>query len=80
MLFFGVLAFIIFMLLPAMIELKKPKDPGPRIIIDHKVLHDIDFGVKSLENERDLEGELKFDRLISKEVSAILAVLPSLEP
>jgi len=42
-------------------------------------LYDVDFGVKSLENEGYLEEELKFGRLISKEVSAILAVLPSLE-
>jgi hypothetical protein len=62
-----------------MVELKKPKDPGPRIIRDHTVWYDIDFGVKPLENEGDLEKELKFGRLISREVSAILAVLPSLE-
>ncbi|MEM3703971.1 MAG: hypothetical protein QXX79_06120 [Candidatus Bathyarchaeia archaeon] len=33
-LFLGVLTFIIVMLLPAIIELKRPKDPGPRIILE----------------------------------------------
>ncbi|MBX5321012.1 MAG: hypothetical protein QHH12_03565 [Candidatus Bathyarchaeota archaeon] len=78
MLFFGVLTFIILMLLPAIIELKKPKDPGPRIIKDLIVLCDLDMEINSI---IDKDGEEpKLDKLILKEVSAILAVLPSLEP
>ncbi|MDW8023127.1 MAG: hypothetical protein RMJ15_05265 [Nitrososphaerota archaeon] len=30
----GVLTFILVMFLPAIIELKKPKDPGPRMILE----------------------------------------------
>jgi len=43
------------------------------------VLDDADLGVDSLESEGELEGELKFDMLVSEEISAVLAVLPSLE-
>lgn len=77
-LFFGVLIFIIFMLLPAIIELKNPKDPGPRIIKDSAVVDDLNMKVHLIED--NMEKELKFDELIVKKVSEILAVLPSLEP
>ncbi len=78
MLFLGVLIFIIFMLLPAIIELKNPKDPGPRIIKDSAVLDDFNMKINSVDD--DVEKELKFDELIVKKVSEALAILPSLEP
>jgi hypothetical protein len=76
--FFGVLIFIILMLLPSIIELKNPKDPGPRIIKDSAVLDG--FGMKINSVEGDVERKLKFDELIVKKVSEVLAILPSLEP
>lgn len=77
-LFFGVLFFIILMLLPSIIELKNPKDPGPRIIKDSVMLDGFSIEINSLED--DAERELKFDEFIVKKVSEILAILPSLEP
>lgn len=76
--FFGVLTFIILMLLPSIIELKNPRDPGPRIIEDSAVLDGFSMKINSVEG--DVERELKFDELIVKKVSEVLAILPSLEP
>lgn len=72
---FGILSFIIFMLLPSIIELKKPKDPGPKIIkdYDYTLLHDLD--VKINQEER----EPKVDISILREIAAVLAFLPNLE-
>lgn len=78
-LFFGVLTFLILMFLPAIIELKKPKDPGPRIIKDYVALYNLDALLNPVESADCVEKEPKFEELILREVSAILAVLPSLE-
>lgn len=69
-LFLGVLTFIVIMLLPAIIELKKPKDPA--------VLYDLDMRINYIIDEYGEEPKL--NRSILKELSAILAILPSLEP
>jgi len=72
--FFGILFFLILTFLPSIIELKKPKDPGPRIIVefDHTYLSD-------LEIEKNEEGELKANISILGEIMAILTFLPDLE-
>ncbi|MGQ9538345.1 MAG: hypothetical protein ACUVTE_01990 [Candidatus Bathycorpusculaceae bacterium] len=77
-LFLGVLTFILIVLLPAIIELKKPKDPGPRIIKDPAVSYDLEMRINYIIDEYGEEPKL--NRSILKELSAILAVLPSLEP
>lgn len=73
--FFGILFLIILMLLPSIIELKKPKDPGPKIIRDYDFiyLHDLD------EKKAYGEDELKANTLILGDVMAFLALLPDLE-
>lgn len=76
MLVFGVSVFIFIMLLPALLELKKPKDAGPRIITDDAVLP------KSLSRMVMLEApEEKTDlnKAIMSKLADIIAVLPSLE-
>jgi predicted ATPase len=72
MLIFGVITFIIVMLLPAFIELKKPKDAGPKIL-ENGEQHEINVLV-------DMESEIKFDWVIVRKVAEIIAFLPSLEP
>lgn len=71
-LFFGVLTFIIIMLLPAIMELKKPKDAGPKMLEDD-VQHETNLLV-------NIESDVKFDWAIVKRVAEIIAILPNLEP
>ncbi|MEM2688962.1 MAG: hypothetical protein QXR01_03860 [Candidatus Bathyarchaeia archaeon] len=73
--FFGVLLFIVFTFLPSIIELKRPKDPGPRVIKEYDLisLHDLDMKKVWEENE------VKVNLSAFKEVGAILAFLPDLE-
>lgn len=68
-LFIGILSFITIMLLPAIIELKKPKDPGPKTIEDFPKLYDLDVKV-----------DLKIEEATLRKVSSVLAFLPNLEP
>ncbi|MEM3565651.1 MAG: hypothetical protein QXK18_02095 [Candidatus Bathyarchaeia archaeon] len=70
-LFFGVITFIIIMLLPAIMELKKPKDAGPRKLENEE--HVIGLLV-------NIESDVKFDWAIVRRVAEIIAILPGLEP
>jgi hypothetical protein len=72
MLFFGVITFIIIMLLPAIIEIKKPRDAGPKILEDN-AQNEISLLV-------NIESDIKFDWTIIKRVAEIIAILPNLEP
>ncbi|MEM2337200.1 MAG: hypothetical protein QXT44_02595 [Candidatus Bathyarchaeia archaeon] len=70
------------MLLPSLIELKKPKDLGPRVIkdYDYMILHDLDLGIEIADGGNlDLEKELNANITVPKEVSSILAFLSDLE-
>ncbi len=71
-LFFGVITFIVVMLLPALMELKKPKDAGPKKL-ENGEQHGINLLV-------DMESEIKFDWTTIRRVAEIIAFLPSLEP
>ncbi len=66
---FSVFAFI--MLLPAIIELKRPKDAGPRTIIE-KVRVDLEIPV--LEGDRSV-----LDQSVLTRIRDVIAVLPNLE-
>ncbi|MBS7616744.1 hypothetical protein KEJ45_06055 [Candidatus Bathyarchaeota archaeon] len=76
-LFFGVLLFIIIMFMPAIIELKKPKDPGPKNIEDSESTDPFQGRLNSLD---DVESEFRVDGATIKRVAEILSVLHSLEP
>jgi len=79
MLLFGVLTFILFMLLPAFLELKKPKDAGPKMIMDDVVLRQV-FQIKWNVPLMNIEEEkLRFDKIIIMKMRDIIAVLPNLE-
>lgn len=75
MIFLGILFFIILMFLPSIIELKKPRDPGPRIIRDYDLVYLHDLDVKKPYGENDSKAGAS----ILREVTAILAFLPDLE-
>lgn len=71
----GMLIFIFLMLLPAIIELKKPKDAGPRVITE-------DFSLtRWIEGDilLNIEDEHMFDQNAVQNVAEVLQFLPNLE-
>jgi hypothetical protein len=74
MLIFGVSAFIFITLLPALLELKKPKYAGPR-----KIMNDTDIP-KSLSQMAVLEKteeRIEQDQTVFKKIADIISVLPN---
>ena len=74
----GVLTFSIIMLLPALLELKKPKDSGPRKIMDDAYIthYRMAGAVLMIKN---LEEDYRFDQKPTGKIMDIIAVLPNLE-
>jgi len=70
----GVVMFVLFMFLPALLELIKPRDAGPRKIIED-TSGDRKLKITSMEETEEIE----VDQAIVKRVSSILSVLPNLE-
>jgi hypothetical protein len=68
---------IFIMLLPAIHELKKPKDKGPRIIMDDIPVTEIQ--IMHMAPLVNIESEQKFDSAITQQLAKIMAVLPNLE-
>ena len=75
-LFFGVVTFILVMFLPAFLELRKPKDAGPRRIEENVVSRKYQVQLASMERSEDMEADLA----VIKKVANILSALPNLEP
>ncbi len=73
MMIFGASTFILIMFLPALLELKKPKDAGPRRIMEEVVVYQHSERIDSM------EVEFEVDRNIVRKVSEIISVLPNLE-
>jgi len=71
----GILAFIIIMLLPALVEWKKPKDAGPRRIMGHMFFAQTEIG----DMMTDAEEEHVFDKMLVDRIAGIIAFLPNLE-
>lgn len=71
-LFLGVSTFILIMLLPAFLELKKPRDAGPRTIMNNIILIP-QFSV-IMEDEK-----IVLDQALRQKVASIIAFLPNLE-
>ena len=64
------------MLLPSLIELKKPKDAGPKMIVEHT------FDIQSRTQDIlmiDMEEEQGFDQIFIKKVVDIISFLPNIE-
>ncbi|MEM3458602.1 MAG: hypothetical protein QXN36_03120 [Candidatus Bathyarchaeia archaeon] len=75
----GVITFIIIMLLPALFELIKPKDAGPRIIMDDVIIMQYLPKKKLLPLQSIEEEKLGLDHAILKKITEIIAILPNLE-
>jgi len=77
MLTIGALTFIFIMFLPALLELKKPKDAGPRLI-----MKDVPI-MRSKMREAilitNMEEEQKSDQTLIRKIADVIAVLPNLE-
>jgi hypothetical protein len=76
MLGLGVLTFILIMLLPALFELKMPKDAGPRMIKDYTLpvnLATKEVLITNLEEKQGLE------QILVKNIMDAISVLPNLE-
>jgi len=72
MLIFGVLVFIFVMLLPAFLELKKPRDAGPRTIMNNII------AIPQLPTIME-DGKPILDQALYQKLAEILVVLPNLE-
>ncbi|MEM2994730.1 MAG: hypothetical protein QXI91_01765 [Candidatus Bathyarchaeia archaeon] len=70
----GILTFLFIMLLPALIELKKPKDAGPRIIMDYT----FDIQPKNVWII-DMEEEQRFNQTSAEKLVDIISFLPNIE-
>jgi hypothetical protein len=77
LLILGVSTFIFITLLPALLELKRPKDAGPRLIMnDVPVLQpQVREGILIV----NVEEDHIFDQTLVKKIADIIAVLPNLE-
>ena len=75
-LLFGVITFVLTMFLPALLELKKPRDAGPRIITENsptwKMWNQLSISIADME-----ENVLK--QAFTGEITNVLSVLPNLE-
>lgn len=68
---------IFIMFLPALLELKKPKDAGPRIIME-SIPEIKAYAMRSIQIE-DIEKEQKFDIPLNQTIVKIIEVLPNLD-
>jgi len=74
---FGIPVLILIMLLPAILELKKPKDEGPRMIMDN--ISEVQIQIMRMTTITNIENEQRFDSAIIQPLMKIIAVLPNLE-
>ena len=73
-----VLPVLIFvMLLPSIHELKKPKDNGPRMIMDNVPVTEIQ--IMHMTPIVNIESEQKFDAAVTQQLAKIMVILPNLE-
>jgi len=78
-LIFGFSAFIFIMLLPALFELRRPKDAGPRKIMDG-ILAVQQFQLGQMISLVNVEEEKPgLDQVLVKKIADIIAFLPNLE-
>ena len=65
---------LLIMLLPAFLELKKPRDAGPR-----RIMLDFSHTLPSSKSLIDLEEHCEFDLPVRQSVNVILSKLPSID-
>jgi len=73
----GIPILILIMFLPALLELKKPKDGGPRLITDN--ISEVQIQIMRMIPITSIEDEQKFDSALIQPLAKIIEVLPSLE-
>jgi len=73
----GTTTLILIMLLPALLELKKPKDAGPRMIMDN--ISEVQIQIMRMIPIANIEDEQKFESALIQPLAKIIGVLPSLE-
>lgn len=76
-LFLGILIPVFLLFLPALIELKKPRDNGPRIIEEN--MPDFQFQQTWLAGIVAIEEEQKLDSMFVLSLTKIIGFLPNLE-
>jgi len=76
MLIIGASLFVLMMFLPSLLELKKPRDAGPRLIGDYKFLANFQLKEMPIGN---LEEKYSFDQTIIMRIVDVVNVLPNLE-
>ena len=76
MLILGVSTFIFIMFLPALFELKKHKDAGPRLIMNDAPVMQTKMKAVLIVN---VEEEYGFDQMLVKKMADVMAVLPNIE-
>jgi hypothetical protein len=74
---FGTPTLIIVVFLPALLELRRPRDSGPRIIMED--VHAGLIGLLSVATIVNIEEEHRFDRSLLPRLLKAIEVLPSLE-
>jgi hypothetical protein len=65
------------MFLPALLKLRKPKDCGPRMIMDN--VPEFHVQPRVFVAIANIEGEVKFESSLIPRLSKVIEVLPSLE-
>ncbi len=73
----GISILTLIMLLPAFLELKKPKDAGPRRIMDN--IPGVQVGMMCAIPLASIEEEQKFDKALIRPLANVLRILPNLE-
>jgi hypothetical protein len=68
---------ILIMLLPPLLELKKPKDGGPRLITDN--ISEVQIQIMRMIPIASIEDGQKFDSALIQPLAKIIEILPSLE-
>jgi hypothetical protein len=72
----GVSTFVLIILLPAILERKKPKDAGPRMVKDYTFTANLVTKEAPIVN---LEEKQEFDQTLIKKTVDAINTLPSLE-
>jgi len=73
----GIPILILIIFLPALLELKKPKNGGPRIIMDN--IPEVQIQIMRAIPMASIEEEQRFDSALIRPLAKIIEVLPSLE-
>jgi hypothetical protein len=78
-LLFGVSVCIFLMLLPALLELKRPKDAGPRMIMDDITINQHSQRGAMIPLASIEEEKFRLDQTLVKKIAEVIAFLPNLE-